>query len=410
MKERNLEWIEAQMRAAEAEMSALRAERELLIGSQSESARAALAGQPSKLRSEPADLAPRLRAVDQKVVLLQDSIARNRTIEGGSEARIAQLERRLNFLLRILEPVVKFQRGAPEFRLWQFIRPRLGVFEQHLSRVVSVPAWYLQEAVPAFPPRISVVVPSFNQAAFLEATLQSLLYQDYPALEVIVCDGGSSDGSVEILRRYASRLAYWCSEPDEGQAHAINKGMTRATGEILAYLNSDDLLLPGALRRVASCFREQPEVDAVYGHRVVVDSLGFETGRWVLPPHDDEVLRYADFVPQESLFWRRTLWEKSGARVDPSYHFALDWELLLRFERNGARFLRIPRFLGCFRVHDEQKTRARIAGDGQFEMMRCREYAHGRALSETEIRRGTSRYRWRSRFYHLLYQLGLLKY
>jgi glycosyltransferase involved in cell wall biosynthesis len=407
------ETIEARLRAAEAEILGLRTERDLLIRVQSEPVRTALASYLPKLRRELPDLATRRRAFDEQMAVLQGLIARNNVIgtdPAAREARLQQMELRLNLLLRDLETVATFHRSSFGFRLWHFLRPRVGMLDQHLSRVMFVPYWYSQEALPPDPPRISVVVPSFNHGAFLEATLQSLLSQGYPALEVIVCDGGSTDDSADILRRYAGRLAYWCSEPDEGQAHAINKGMARATGEILAYLNSDDLLLPGALHRAARCFRQRPDVDVVYGHRVLVDKHGFEIGRWVLPPHDDETLHYADYIPQETLFWRRALWEKAGGRMDPTYQFALDWELLLRFQDNGGRFFRIPRFLGCFRVHEEQKTSARIADVGQLEMMRCREYAHGRPVAQSEVSRGTRWYRWRSRFYHLLYRCEILKY
>ena len=132
-------------------------------------------------------------------------------------------------------------------------------------------------------------------------------------------------------------------------AQAINRGFAHSTGDIMAYLNADDLLLPGSLNFVAAYFEAHPDIDVVYGHRVLIDADGAEIGRWVLPPHEDEVLSWADFVPQETLFWRRDMGERAGGAMDESFRFALDWDLLLRFRDAGARFVRLPRFLGAFR-------------------------------------------------------------
>src|SRR5258706_6083465 len=128
-------------------------------------------------------------------------------------------------------------------------------------------------------PRISIVTPSFNQAAYVDATIRSVLDQRYPNLEYIVVDGGSTDGSVDIIRRYEDRLTYWVSEPDRGQADAINKGLARATGEIRAYLNSDDLYLPGALLRVAAEYRAHPDADIICGVCRVIDEHGRMVGQ-----------------------------------------------------------------------------------------------------------------------------------
>src|SRR5262249_36979350 len=190
---------------------------------------------------------------------------------------------------------------------------------------------------------------------FLERTLKSVLGQGYPRLEYIVQDGGSTDETAEVLERYRGLLHHCESAPDRGQAHAINLGFGHGTGEILAYLNSDDLLLPGTLHYVAHYFATHPEVDAVYGHRVLIDENDAEVGRWVLPPHNDALLSWADYVPQETLFWRRRIWDKVGASLDETFQFALDWDLLIRFRDAGARFVRLPRFLGGFRVHAQQK-------------------------------------------------------
>src|SRR5262249_23541680 len=144
--------------------------------------------------------------------------------------------------------------------------------------------------------------------------------------------------------------------PDEGQTQAINLGFQHTSGEIMAYLNSDDLLLPGSLAYVAGYMAAHPEVDVVYGHRILIDECDDEVARWVLPRHDDRVLTWANFVPQETLFWRRRIWERVGGTLDASFQFAMDWDLILRFREAGARFVRLPRFLGAFRVHARQKT------------------------------------------------------
>lgn len=222
-------------------------------------------------------------------------------------------------------------------------------------------------------PLISIVIPSFNQAQFLEQTILSVLDQDYPKTELIVVDGASTDDSRQVIERYSSHLHWWVTEPDSGQAAAINKGMRRTSGEIMAWLNSDDMLMPGALARISRHFLQSPDIDVVYGHRVLVDKSGMEVGRWVLPSHNNFVLSYADYIPQETMYWRRSIWEKSGSYIDESYQFALDWELIMRFLDAGARFHRIPAFLGQFRVHPGQKTNAEIeqVGFGEMEKIRA---------------------------------------
>jgi len=217
-------------------------------------------------------------------------------------------------------------------------------------------------------PRISIVVPSYNQGCFIGDTLESIVSQQYPNLELIIIDGGSSDETVAIIREYAEHIEWWVSEPDNGQANAINKGMSRATGEILAWLNSDDCLMPGALFRVADQFIAAADTDVVYGHRVLINEAGQDVGKWILPGHRKFILTYADFIPQETMFWRTTLWHKVGSSVNESFRFALDWELIRRFLGVDAKFKLIPAFLGQFRMHEMQKTSANIETDGFTEM------------------------------------------
>ncbi len=235
-------------------------------------------------------------------------------------------------------------------------------------------------------PRLTIVTPSFQHGAFLEQTLRSVLEQPI-AVQYVVQDGGSKDGSVEVIRRHADRLHAWASEPDAGQAEAIARGFARlpaAPDDVMAWINSDDFYMPRALGYVADYFARHPNVDVVYGHRVVVDEQSREIGRWFMPPHDDEILRLNDFVPQETMFWRRRIWDKVGG-IDPSYQFAMDWDLLLRFQSAGAQIVRVPYFLACFRVHSAQKTTAQMGSIGQSEIDQLRRRALGRSPTAAEI-------------------------
>ena len=282
------------------------------------------------------------------------------------------------------------------------LAPRLGVLNQHAPLELRLPPHYSRPAPVPRPPKISIVTPAFQHALFIERTIASVLDQGYPNLEYFVQDGGSTDGTREILERHASRLAGWDSTPDSGQAEAINRGFARTTGEIMAYLNSDDILLPGALAYVADFFSRHPEIDVVYGHRILIDEEGRQIGRWMMPAHEDEVLSWADYVPQETLFWRRSIWDKAGGRIDESFRFALDWDLLIRFRDAGARFARLPRFLGGFRVHPQQKTSAGISDIGFQEMDRIRQRVLGRVPSRIEVRKAVFPYLLR----HMALDLG----
>jgi hypothetical protein len=263
---------------------------------------------------------------------------------------------------------------------------RLGDLSQYPPREMALEDFPLPELPDCELPAIGIVTPSYNQAAFITATMASVWDQPYPRqqLAYIVQDGGSTDGTPAILSAHADRLTSWVSAKDRGQADAVAQALARVPGDILAWLNSDDLLMPGALRYVGEYFSRHPEVDVIYGHRVLIDETGMEIGRWVLPPHEIEPLRYADYVPQETLFWRRRVYECVGG-VNPDFHFALDWDLLLRFQQAGARIVRLPYFLGCFRVHAAQKTSAQIGSRGLREMEQLRRREHGRDLSREEI-------------------------
>lgn len=287
------------------------------------------------------------------------------------------------FLLRLAGPVL----------------PRIGRLRHHPPRPLLVPAAYLSDTAPDPPPGISIVTPTYQQARYLERAVRSVAAQGYPALEYVVQDGGSTDDSPAILQRLSGLLTSWASEKDDGQADAINRGFRRTTGEIMAWLNSDDMFLPGALNYVARHFVDHPEVDVVYGDRALIDENDMEIGVWMLPEHEDAVLTVADYVPQETLFWRRSIWEAAGARLDPSFHFALDWDLLLRFRDVGAEIVHVPRLLGAFRVHDQQKTTG-LQSLGVEECARLRRRVHGRDLSADEIMKVTRAYHRRHLFAH----------
>jgi glycosyltransferase involved in cell wall biosynthesis len=306
------------------------------------------------------------------------------------------------------------ERGAFGFvrrirrRVGNFFSPKLGLLFQYPPKPLPRLGHDTRPRQLAPLPRISIVTPSLNQAAHLERAIRSVLDQDYPALEYIVADGGSSDETGAILDRYRSALHSYESAPDRGPASILNRAFARSSGEIMAWLDSGDLLLPNTLHTVATFLASHPQVDVVYGHRVVIDEHDLEVGRWVLPPHDDEALTWADFIPQESLFWRRRIWERAGGAVDESFQFALDWDLVLRFRAAGAKFARIPRFLGALRIYSKQRTDAHMEADGHPEVARIRERYHGRVVSKGEIEAGLRPYLRRHLVYHKLSRLGFL--
>ncbi len=211
-------------------------------------------------------------------------------------------------------------------------------------------------------PKISIVTPSYQQAAFLRHTLDSILEQQYPDLELIVIDGGSTDGSVDILRAYEPHLTYWESAPDRGQAHAINKGLARASGAVLTWLNSDDVLLPGALAAVGEVFATYPPIEWLTGQPANLGSDGvlrttpLKTGRFRgLIRRGWYHGRALGFIRQEGTFWRRELWERAGGQLDEALHYALDADLWRRFAQH-ADLVSLDRPLAAYREHPTQKT------------------------------------------------------
>ncbi len=274
------------------------------------------------------------------------------------------------------------------FHAWLFQRVvesywmQIGILRHYAPRALQ---WDERLPGPCGPdaalPQVAIVTPSYGQDRFIERTLRSVLDQAYPKLVYVVQDGGSKDRSAEIIARYASQLYHWESVRDHGQADAIKRGFIHMAAQlapdaIMAWLNSDDLLAPGSLRFAAEYFNRHPDVDVVYGHRIIIDDEDRDVGRWIMPRHNPATLEWIDYIPQETLFWRKRAWDLVGG-IDLSFQFALDWDLLARFQQAGCRVVRVPYFLGAFRVHPEQKTSQAIHTTGADEMRRIRTRFNG---------------------------------
>jgi glycosyltransferase involved in cell wall biosynthesis len=204
------------------------------------------------------------------------------------------------------------------------------------------------------------VTPSFNQGLFLERTILSVLNQNYPHLEYIVMDGGSTDQSVAIIRKYERFLAHWRSEKDAGQGDAIRQGFRLCTGDVLAYLNSDDVYLPGVLQRVGSVFRDEPYTDVVYGNKYLTDEEDAIIGERRFTPYVSPISRlgfiYGGFgISQPASFWTKELYFRVG-EVDPGFIHCMDTDLFVRFAVNRARFRFIREYFAGGRIHHSSKT------------------------------------------------------
>jgi len=247
---------------------------------------------------------------------------------------------------------------------------------------------------------VSIITPSYNQASYLEQTIQSVLGQDYPRVEYLVIDGASTDGSIEIIKKYEDRLAYWISEKDSGQAEAINKGLARAKGDILAWLNSDDYYLPNTISAIVKCFEENPDVVMVYGDMLAVDGNGQTINVLKYKHLSLEDLLCFQIIGQPSVFFRRSALEKIGL-LDTSFHFMLDHHLWIRLAQQG-RILHVPQVWSAARYHAEAKNRARAEEFGR-EAFRVLDWAKtqpglAEAVSGVEGRALASANRYDSRY------------
>ena len=200
----------------------------------------------------------------------------------------------------------------------------------------------------------TVITPSYNQGKYIRATVESVLSQRLPGLQYLVMDGGSSDETLDVLRSYGDRL-WFCSEPDRGTADAVNKGLARAEGDLIGWLNSDDVYYPGALARVAALFERHPEVDVVYGRAHHVDEAGRILEEY--PTEDWSFLRLLEhcIISQPAAFFRRCAVEKFGLLAE-NHRYCVDYELWIRWAQRGAQFMYVPEFFAATRLHDAAKT------------------------------------------------------
>jgi glycosyltransferase involved in cell wall biosynthesis len=204
-------------------------------------------------------------------------------------------------------------------------------------------------------PLVSIVTPSYNQVRFIGETIESVLAQDYARIEYIVVDGGSDDGSVEVIKGHQDRISWWVSEPDRGQTDAINKGFAAASGDIYAWINSDDTYEPGAAAGAAEFLQSHPNVGLVYGDANFIDAAGNVIGRFNAQQTSYKRLRRGGvYIPQQAAFWRANLWHKVGP-LDPSFYFAMDYDLWVRLARiTQLRYT--PQLWANFRLHENAKT------------------------------------------------------
>ncbi len=212
-------------------------------------------------------------------------------------------------------------------------------------------------------PLVSVITPSFNQAQFLEQTITSVIDQDYSSIEYIIVDGNSTDGSQAIIKKYSQRIFWWTSEPDQGQAEAINKGLKHANGKIVAWLNSDDYYLPGAVTRAVAALQTHPLSSFIYGDVLAVDADGHQINKLRYRQENLNDLMRFNIIGQPSVFIRREVLDKVGF-LDPSLRFLLDHQLWLRLAQQ-APFQHLPEILSAARFHDQSKNVAQSSAFGE---------------------------------------------
>ena len=250
------------------------------------------------------------------------------------------------------------------------------------------------------PPLVSIVTPSYNQASYLEHTMRSVLEQDYPRLEYLVADGGSVDGSADIIKKYADKLSWWVSEKDRGQGDAINKGLAHSHGDIVAWLNSDDYYLPNAIASAVKVFEQNPDVALVYGDMLAVDESSRTTNVLKYRQYSLEDLLCFQIIGQPAVFFRRDAFEKAGG-LDVSYHFMLDHHLWIRIAQQG-KIMHVPQVWAAARYHSQAKNLVQAVEFGR-EAFRIFDWARSQpdlsgTLSRIERRSRASVYRVNARY------------
>lgn len=205
-------------------------------------------------------------------------------------------------------------------------------------------------------PKISIVTPSYNQGQFLERTILSVLNQNYSNLEYIIIDGGSTDGSVEIIQKYEKYLSYWVSEKDQGQVYALNKGFLKATGDIIGWQNSDDIYMPSAFNQIAKLFLEHSDVDIIFGNTIFIDENETPIGELRFTPFSTLTHFYEGIsITNQSSFWTKDVFSRIGF-LDTRFKFSMDYELFLRAAKNNMKFRLFRNYFGAFRVHPSAKS------------------------------------------------------
>ena len=205
-------------------------------------------------------------------------------------------------------------------------------------------------------PKISVITPSFNQGPFIEHTILSVISQQYPHMEFIILDGGSTDNTVEIIKKYEKHISYWHSKKDNGQAAAINEGFKRATGGILCWINSDDMYLPGIFNRMVGYFTDERLPRIVFGNSIHLnDQSGKVRGSSVTRSHERLDISLCDYVIQPSSFWNRKAWTLTG-QLNEAMHFAFDWDWFIRARRAGVDLFPVADYFSIYRLHSQHKS------------------------------------------------------
>jgi glycosyltransferase involved in cell wall biosynthesis len=240
--------------------------------------------------------------------------------------------------------------------------------------------------------KISVITPSFNQGHFLEETILSVINQNYENLEYIIIDGGSTDKSIEIIKKYEKHLKYWISEKDSGQSEAINKGFRKATGEIICWLNSDDTFLPNTLKIVNNLFQTKAEIDLLNGNTIIIDkNSNIKTGLFILKQRKWYAYHGIFYINQPAMFWKRNIFDSIGF-LREDFHASMDLEFMIRIFNNNYIIGQTNKFLAGFRVHDLAKS-----------SLGCNNEAYIRDLKELQNIHGENYARKHNYFYKIIY-------